>query len=203
MGYLSKDTIKRLFLLYLIGKFEDGIYGNFRFQKVLYLALRDTNKRLFTYKRTDLGQYSSDAQDMLEQLASMGYIKVTELPMTSDSGNRWVLTDKSAVESYYIILNNYSEELLSLIDNSIKKYGYLFWKELKQIAHNDPITLNTEPLDFIFEENLPEIVEINLPPEECEDLELSLNPKFVNSMTGLIEGIESGKVSMEKWRKFE
>lgn len=203
MGCLSKDTIKRLFLLYLIGKFEDGVYGNFKFQKVLYFALKDTSKRLFTFKHTDLGQFSSDAQYMLEQLASMGYIKVTELPIASDSGNRWVLIDKSVTENYRIILKNYSEELISLVDNSIEKYGYMNWQKLKKIAHNDPDMLKTELFNIIFKENLPETLEINLPYEECEDLELSLNPHFVASMTGLIKGVESGKISIEQLRKIE
>lgn len=199
MGYVSKDTIKKLTLLYLVGNFEKGVYGNFKFQKVLYYGIKDTKEHPFTYKRTSDGQFSQDAWDLLDQLHSMGHI----VDLREPDRRIWALSNRDSIPLYTDILNRFSDELIEAIKGSIETYGYKNWKELGEIAHNDPLLLETSMNENLFEENLPEQIEINLPEDDCEDLEMSLNSRFVIAMTQLIEGIDRGEISLEQWRTID
>jgi len=170
---------------------------------VLYYALKDASKRPFTYRSTDLGQFSDDARNTLEELAAAGHVNVTELAVVDHSGNRWVLVNKAAVEEYRRVLEGYSKDLLHSVDASIEKYGYLRGEQLRRIAHDDPALLKTPLFDIIFEENVPNLVELDLSPDECEDFELGMNPQFIAAMRGLIEGVESGGISIGQWMQIE
>jgi hypothetical protein len=49
----------------------------------------------------------------------------------------------------------------------------------------DPRFLESEEGDVLLEENLKERIDVDLPDDDCEDLELSLDPKFISAMTHL------------------
>ena len=50
MGTISKDTFKRLYLLYTIGRFKEGVYGLLRLNKVVYFGLKDAGLKAFGFK---------------------------------------------------------------------------------------------------------------------------------------------------------
>src|SRR4051794_457135 len=99
MGKLSKKTLQRLLVMYLIGKFSDGVYSGFRFQKVLYFAEKDAPLRPFTFQRTEHGQYSKAARETLNDLTSMKYVEINSL-MSQNSGGKWKLVDGQVFNNY-------------------------------------------------------------------------------------------------------
>lgn len=72
---MSVETFQRLTLLYVIGRFEDGVYSNFRLQKVLYYGTRDAEPVPFTFYHTAYGQYSREAAAMLTLMLDSGLVE--------------------------------------------------------------------------------------------------------------------------------
>jgi uncharacterized protein YwgA len=183
MGTISKDTFKRLFLLYTIGQFKKGVYGRLRLNKVIYFATKDARKIPFTFRYDHYGQHSKDLDDVNEQLLSMKYN--TAIPLESGQGNRYALTSKDHMEFYGIALSCIDSHLKEKVDKVVQDLGYEPEVDLKKKAYMDPLFLESEEGDVLLEENLKERIDVDLPEDDCEDLELSLDPKFISAMTHL------------------
>src|SRR3989338_7093536 len=70
MIYISKDTFKKIFLLYMLTQVEKGIYGEYHFLKFIFLLERQSPIRPFTFKLYFEGSYSEDmirTKDLLLQ----------------------------------------------------------------------------------------------------------------------------------------
>lgn len=185
MGTISKDTFKRLFLLYTIGRFKDGVYGLLRLNKVVYFALKDARLKPFRFKRDLYGQHSEDLDTINEQLLSMNYTKAT--PFESSQGNKYSLTDKKNIRFHSLAMSRIDTKLKEKIDKAVKTYGYLTEDELLDKAYSDPEFREAIKKDIhvLFGENLPREIPVDLSDDDCEDLELSLDPNFINAMTYL------------------
>lgn len=189
MGTISKNTFKRLFLLYTIGQFKDGVYGKLRLNKIVYFILRNlrsSDSRPFEFKNDHYGQHSTDLDDINEQLLSMNHVKATELTGTKEKkGNRYSLTDKKMITFYSIAMSRINPKMKDKIDEAVRDYGYLQENELRRQAYCDEKFLNSEQGDTLLEENLSNRIRIDLPEDDCEDLELSLDPNFISAMRHL------------------
>lgn len=185
MGTISKDTFNRLFLLYTIGRFKDGVYGLVRLNKVVYFGLKDARLKPFGFKRDRYGQHSDDLDTINEQLLSMNYTKAT--PLESGQGNKYSLTDKKDISFHSLALSHIDTKLRGKIDEAVKTYGYLPEKELLEKAHSDAEFLEAvkNDVNVLFDEKLPKRIAIDLSEDDCEDLELSLDPNFINAMRRL------------------
>lgn len=191
MSKLSKETYKKLVLVYLISTFEKGIYGNYKFQKTLYYGLRDTKNKPFLYEHTDSGMFSQDAWNFIDSIHAAGIIfDVNNNPQS----RHWRITDNYSVNELRDVFEKSDPELAQSLRKSVKDYGKLNWRKLKVIVENDPILDEIPEGDVIFDSNLPELVEIDLTEDDSEDLELALNPYFIKAMTALVNNIESGEL---------
>jgi len=72
MGRISASTLRRIYLLYLLSRFEKGAFGAVRVQKVTYISEREAPTKVFGYKRYHFGEYSQTLDDLKDQLESMG-----------------------------------------------------------------------------------------------------------------------------------
>jgi hypothetical protein len=90
--------------------------------------------------------------------------------------------------------------MASAVDKGVDQFGYLRRDDLVAAAEDDDLLKKTPMGKALFEENLPDYVDVPLGAEDCQDLELGLDPKFVNSMRKLIQGVESGEIPLEQWR---
>jgi uncharacterized protein YwgA len=182
MGTISKDTFKRLFLLYTIGRFKDGVYGLFRLNKVVYFGLKDAHLKPFRFECALLGPYSDDLGTINEQLASMNYTKA--VPFESGQGNMYSLTDRKNMRFHALAMSHIDPKLKEKVDESIETYGYLKEDTLFKKAHEDPEYEQAvhNGKKVIFDENLPKRIRVDLSDDDCEDLELSLDPIFINAM---------------------
>jgi len=201
MGQLSRETFKKLVLLYLVGKFKDGIYTSYRFQKVLYFATKDSGLHPFEYQYTSFGQYSYNAKETLDSLDVVGLVERTGLEEGEEFGARWSIGE--GVHPHTQLLKALTPELAKSIDVGVERYGYLKREDLVEQAHQDDLLLRTVRGQILFEDNLPDEIDTYLSEEDCQDLELSLNPSFVNSIRQLIRGVESGDISLEQWREVD
>lgn len=198
MSKISKDTFKRLVLLYLIGKFDNGIYTNYRFQKVLYFGIKDADIHPFEFDHTRNGQYSFNARQNLNILNSIGLVDCTELIEGNEPGSKWKIKEGAGDQSQ--LLPEVAPSLARAIDTSVQKYGYLISTKLVELAHEDDLLNKTKLGQVLITDNLPDEIDVNLLADDCIDLELSLNPNFINSIRGLIQGIDSGEIPLKQWR---
>jgi hypothetical protein len=197
MGKISVDTFRRLVLLRLVGSFKDGVYGNFRMQKVLYFAEAKSGVVPFPFKHTALGQYSEDLRDVLEQLASMGFVQVTPLP-NSDLGNRYALAEGVDGDAYRTLLQRLSPPLSTEIDASVAGLGYRKWQDLKDYAHRDPVLAEVPMDECILPVNVADVLEFDLDEDECEDLALSLDPRFISAADRIASAIETTEFDLSR-----
>jgi hypothetical protein len=203
MGHVSKETFKKLTLLYLIGRFKEGIYTNYRVQKTLYYSIKNVKAHPFTYQHTQKGEYSFNAKENLNALMSIGLIEQVGMPDDEDTKIKWSWTHKETGIELSNLFRKISPELSVSIDKAVEEYGYLKRETLETVAHSDDLLTKTPYGHILFEENLPDKIEVNLSEEDCQDLELNMNPRFVNSIRSLIEGIDNGEISLEQWRKID
>lgn len=188
MGTISKDTFKRLFLLYTIGRFKEGVYGLLRLNKVVYFGLKDAPLKPFGFKRDRYGQHSDDLDTINEQLLSMNYTKATPLESRQGKqGNKYSLTDKKSTTFHNLAISHIDGKLKEKIDKAVRTYGYLSEKELLEKAHSDAEFLEAvkNDINVLFDEKLPKRILVDLSDDDCEDLELGLDPDFISAMRRL------------------
>ena len=201
MGYISSDTFRRLYLLCLIAAFDTGVYGALRLQKIAYAIERETSKKPFQFKHGPYGQYSEDLDDIREQLISMGYISAVPLG-ASNRGNRYVLTERAMKDHFNPLLESFDRDLKNKISQVVEEIGYKQEKELRRHAYAFEEFIDSDMNDILFESNLPDMLEVEgLPEDDCDELELTLTPTFITSVSKIFQGLEESDIEWDKVRK--
>jgi len=77
MGEVTETTIRRLYVLALIGTMPDGVWGSLRLQKMNFFAQREADVRLFPVIRGPYGQFSDELRDTVEQLLAAKALTLT------------------------------------------------------------------------------------------------------------------------------
>lgn len=201
---ISKETFKKLFLLYAISKFKTGVFGKKRLHKVIYIIERDFEIKPFEFKKYFYGQYSEDMDEIQDQLLSMGYVLATPLSTTSSehSGNMFSLADKDLAYYYSILMDKIHPRLTRKIDTVINEYGYLSEKELVEKVYSFREFIHAKPNETIFPEELPDSIDASgLSDDDIEELEIGLNPRFVNLLNRIDNVIEQDEFDLRKVKK--
>lgn len=212
---ISADTFKRLFLLNLVDGFRAGSYGLMRLHKIAYIAQRDPQgMKVFEFKRYLHGQYSETLDMIKDQLISMRYI--TALPLEKAKtihlnlpdgkelalnvgGNLYTVTDRTIMNFYRDALRRISTDLDKAIYRAIREYGYLAEDELLRRCYEFPEFVETQFEHIIFESKLPDQIKVaGLSQDDCEELELSFNPKFISAMAKIAEGMDQSRLDLDK-----
>jgi len=201
---LRKETFKKLFLLYVIGQFKKGVFGKKRLHKVVYIGERESDTKPFEFKKYHYGQYSDSMDEILDQLLAMGYVNATPLKTISleHSGNKFELTDKDLARYYSVLLEKIDSDLKRKVDLAIKDYGYLPEPELVEKAYEFKEFIHARWEDIILDEQLPECLPAkDLADEDLEELEISLDPRFVNLMNQIDSAVEQGDFDPDKVKR--
>ncbi len=190
MGKINKDTYKRAFALYVVSAFDKGIYGSVRFQKVVYEATKKSDRHPFRYKRYHHGQYSYELQDTNEQLLTLGYLNALPLDhKAGNDGNHYVLGasfDKSDLSN--VLRRILGDTTIDAISQAVSKIGYEQQGVLLDLMHSELDKLGIQMNELIFDSSLPEQIElVGLDDDDCENIELILNPEFVSAMRMIAE----------------
>lgn len=208
MGSISASALRRLYLLYLLSRFERGAFGAKRVHKVAYISERQASIHPFGFKRYYYGQYSELLDDLKDQLESMGYVLASPLDTAVTArignvevvfgGNRFTVADRDLIRSLRKALEAVDPSLPVQVDVAVKHYGYLKEQELLDLCYHFPEFQAVAEGETIFESDLPDSIEINLPDEEVEDLELSLTPQFVIPMLRLAEALDEVEIDWNR-----
>jgi len=202
MGEISRETFKRLVLLATLAEFRDGAYGAKRVHKVVYKALRDSPIKPFSFSRHFYGQFSEELDATKDQLLTMGYIVAEPLQeiQWDNTGNSYRLSDKEARAYFQTVLAQAAPELKASIAKAVFEYGYLKEKDLMDAMYGLPEFAETEEGQSFFEANVPERVPVQLDEDQCEDLELALNPSFVDAAIRIGRGLNKTEIDFSKLR---
>lgn len=203
MGHLTRATIKRLTALYLVGQFPKGVYSNFRYQKVLYYALAESDKRPFTFLHTQYGMYSKEPKNTLLELVACDLLKVRVIDRGAKPGSHWMVIRPDFYGKVAIAMERFSSKLRSAIDSSVKQYGFIRGEELNDQVHEDDAIRESGMYDALLEENIRDLEQIDLDEDDCEDLELALNPEFLSGMSKIIEGFEDSGFDLDQVKQVE
>ncbi len=190
MGRISKATFKKLTLLYLVANFKDGAYSSYRVQKVLYFGTKYSKVHPFLFRHTTNGQYSKEARENLNALVSIGLLQMTGLPVKEDSGARWVINPEIVEHKFLDAFLRIASALSESITETVQNFGYLKNDEIKKMAEDDDLLKATPFGQVLFDENLPQTIEVDLPEDLCEDLEFVLNEHFIKCTDQIVKGIE-------------
>lgn len=201
---IRKDTFQRLVLMYLINQFPQGVYSNFRLQKVLYYGCRgeDGESRPFTFHHTRFGQYSCDARGVLDEMHEEGLIEQEKLT-GEGSGVRWqsgMLFDAAVVDAN---LEAGFPQLARSINASVKEYGFMKQRELDERVHADPILEEVPPGGILIQEDSKSRVTTQLDEETVEELEVLLTPGFVPAMAKLTRTVAETDFDTSKVRSID
>ncbi len=214
---IPADVFRRIYLYTIIGKFDNGVYGALRLQKITYISERYSKKiKPFSYKKYLLGEFSDQVQNTKEQLISLGFVKAVPLDnvhkitiQTEDEtwesinmGNRYVACDKDNLKFYESIITRAYPDFMEMINQAVSKYGYLKEPDLLKHCYDFEEFKNKSEGEIIYNTNLPEWINIpGLSNDVCEDLTLSFTPAFIDFANKITDGIERTTIDWEKVRE--
>jgi len=201
---ISKETFKKLFLLYTVSEFQKGVSGKKRLHKIVYIIERDSDIKPFEFKKFLYGQYSESLDDIQDQLLSMGYLMATPLETKSPdySGNLFESADKELARYYSLFIEKINLKMKQKIGAAIRKYGYLSESELVKIAYKFPEFALAKWDDVIFPEQLPDFLEVRgLNEDDIEELEISLKPRFINLLNRMDNAFEQNEFDPQRVKK--
>jgi len=202
MGTISKNTYRRLFLLYLIGRFKDGVWGATRLNKVVYFSTKELKYVPFEFQKSNFGQFSEQLRDENDLLLSMGHLSISRFETDEGNrGNRYYLSDPRVLGFYQVPISHILKNDLTKVDQAVDEMGYLQWPKLLERAYEDPTLQKASEGEIILRERLPDEFKVNLSEDDCEDLELSLNPDFIQAMTLIDRGLERSRIDLDKVKK--
>ncbi|MBI2875106.1 MAG: hypothetical protein HYY09_08450 [Firmicutes bacterium] len=187
-------------MLGTLAEFKDGSYGEKRLHKVVYMALRDAPLKPFTFLRYIFGQYSEDLMETKDQLLSMGHIIAEPIQghQFGKSGNIYRFSDMEPLLYFQTALSRASFDLKVRLGKAVDTFGYLKEEELIKRMYALPEFLRTEPGEIFFTANLPERIEVKLDEEECDELELSLNPGFIAAAARIAQALDETEIDFTK-----
>ena len=194
---MSKETFQRFTLLYLIGRFPEGIFSSFRLQKVLYYATRDVDPKPFTFHHTRHGQYSYEAGVSLEVMLEGSLIQRKELA-GGRVGAHWLpgeMLDPQGVAQAY---EQAFPPLAAAIRDSVEEYGYLKQDELDTRAHADPALAEVPPGEVLHSEAPADTVATLLSEDHSEDFELALAPRLLSILARFARVVEETDFDINK-----
>jgi hypothetical protein len=206
VGTISLSAFKKLVLLGTVAKFSDGVYGAKRLQKIVYLGTRASDLKPFPYFRRQFGQYSPQLEDAKEQLLSVGLLVAEPLESSHVNpieelagGNKYRVSVQS--QRYLQLLQKVNPTIASGVNDAVKKYGYLQEEKLIEHVYALPEFEGKKMYEVIFECCAPERISVDLSDDECEELELAFNPKFISATRALLTAAESSKMDFSRLKE--
>jgi len=186
-------------LLYLVGQFRDGVFGKARLNKVVYFSTKELRYVPFEFRKWKFGQFSEQLGDENDLLLSMGYLTASRLDGKDVSrGLKYVLANRELLGFYQVVISHVLKKDLAKIDSIVEEIGYLPERRLLEFAYKDQALNEAKEWDVILKEKLPDKIQINLSEDDCEDLELSLNPDFIQAMTLIDRGLDKSRIDIDK-----
>ncbi len=196
---IDRETLQRLTLMYLIAQFPDGVDNDRHLQKVLYLATRDVEPKPFTFHYTEEGPFSRDAS---VQLLHMFELDIVQRDTRNGSGYRarWLTHDG---EDFREVCDACEEGLPQLADalrESVARYGFLKPYELDSLLREDRELQGLRHGRVLVREIARRPVRVALDDDLAEELDMMLNPEFLQAVVRLDRAVSEGRFDTSKRR---
>lgn len=206
MGELSQTTLSRLYVLALVGSMPDGVWGRLRLQKMNFFAEKDAEVRPFTIIRGPYGQFSDELADTVEQLLAANLLTlVTRHDRATGEqlgANEYRLTTPAFAKAVDQILAEAAPGLYAGVRDA-RRYGLLPEPKLREEAYrffDNDLPWGTE----LISADVPERIEVkSLSDDECEDLEASLEPTFIQGARALVKALGSTEFRLDEVPTFD
>ena len=189
-----------MYALCLVGAFQRGAYGRLRTHKINFFAEHGSEVRPFRVERGHYGQFSPQLADTLEQLLSMQYLATTANHGYAENDvNVYWVRDRANVSACREALSMIAPSLTNAITSAVSRYGYLTESHLREQAYTH--LEDIEQGGTVVDGTLPERVNVpELSDEDCEELELLLNPDFIHATQSLGEAFEKTTIDFDELR---
>jgi len=182
---ISLATYRRLWLLYLIERFHDACYGAARLQKVAFFSEVDRQQRPFPFRKAPFGPYSEELRETLEQLLSMQLVEAEAMGVEGNKYRSRLCERADCPHDRW--LESVSSSAKAAIDIAVSTYGYMRQQDILDAGHQVRGFADAQFFDTILDTDMGPRVRVPLDEDECEDLAISLSPKFGRLIQGLSE----------------
>ncbi|MCY4525099.1 MAG: hypothetical protein OXB89_00685 [Anaerolineaceae bacterium] len=197
---IDRETFQRLTLLYLIAQFPEGVDNDRHLQKVLYLATRDVEPKPFTFHYTEEGPFSRDASVRLLHMFETAIVQRVAGNGT-DQGDRWMAWDTSSCREF---CDAYDEGLplhADALRDCVARFGCLKPWQLDALLGEDPLLQGLRGGRVLMRETKQRPVRVALDDDLAEELDMMLNPEFLQAMERLDRAVAKGRFDTSKVRK--
>lgn len=197
---IDRETFQRLTLMYLIAQFPDGVDNDRRLQKVLYLAMRDVEPKPFTFHYTEEGPFSRDASvrllhmyeaDIVQRVAGNG----------AHQGARWKAWDTSTCREFCDAYDEGLPQHADALRDCVARHGRLKPWKLDDLLDEDPRLRGLRRGQVLMRETGRRPVRVALDDDLAEELDMMLNPEFLQAMERLDRAVAEGRLDTSKVRK--
>lgn len=201
MATLSRATLQKLAVLRALSLWKKkGAYGSLRLQKILFYADKDNNptRRLFTFKKWLLGQYSDEVSETLNDLRRAGRM-VGEFDGPAERLVPVVSPDvRAELESLF---GRHFRDWTGALKVAFKELGFLNNDAIIKKAHDDATYKHTEYGHEIFKHTLPEFVDLpHLAADTAEMLADLVDARLRKELVARFKLASERPVEAEDWR---
>ena len=201
MATLSRATLQKLAVLRALSLWKKkGAYGPLRLQKILFYADKgnDPTRRLFTFKKWRLGQYSDEVSESLNDLRRAGRMvggfegpAERLVPVLSPDAKR-------TVENLF---SRHFREWTGALKVAFMELAFLSNDAIIEKAHDDATYKHTEYGQEIFKHTLPEFVDLpHLHEDTAEMLADLVDTRLRKELVTRFKSALERPVEYEDWR---
>jgi len=176
---------RRLWLLRVIEQFKDACHGSARLQKVAFFSERTQATKPFSFQKEQWGPYSPELSDTLEQLLALRLVTLEPTPRGGNSYSAAGCGKQPCLHTQW--LDRIDGTAGRAIGKAVRQYGYLSHDSVIEAGHSVPGFGEAQDHAVLLQTDMPDQVPVPLSEEECEDLCLSLSPKFSEVVRALSE----------------
>ncbi len=196
---IDRETFQRLTLLYLIAQFPDGVDSDRRLQKLLYLAMRDVEPKPFTFHYTEEGPFSRDASVRLLHMFETAIVQRVA-GNGADQGTRWKAWDTSTCREFCDAYDEGLPQHADALRDSVARYGHLKPYKLDSLLCEDQQLQGLRYGRVLMRETARRPVRVALDDDLAEELDMMLNPEFLQAMERLDRAVAEGRLDTSKVR---
>ena len=200
MAKLAKETIQKLAVLRALTLWRKGAYGPVCLHKTMFAADNNNpHKRLFTFKKYYLGQYSTEVSNALNSLRASGRLQIAyDGPAERLKAVVSPDLEKKIRKLFEAAFPQWEKELRKVF----REWGYLSNDKILKKAHEDLTYKESEHDQVIFESKLPATIEVpDLSEATAERLTDLVDERFVSFLRGRLLKAVKVPAKASDWRR--
>lgn len=198
---LSKETIQRLAVLRAVSLWEKGAQGPARLHKTLFFADHDSadqKRRLFTFKRWCLGQYSDEVANALNSLQDAGRIRVH---FDGPAGRIDITLSTRSSDRLRRFFRRFFPEWEKSLARAFRRWAHLNEDQILVEAQDDPAYRQFRHGEIIAASSLPKHVELSeLDDQEAEFLADLVDSRLAGTLKTRLRTAAKTHARREDWK---